>query len=722
MKNIIIGTAGHVDHGKTALIKALTGIETDRIKEEKKRGITIELGFAYLDLPDGEKAGIIDVPGHEKFVKNMLAGAGGIDLALLVVAADEGFMPQTREHLGILSLLNISEGIIVITKKDMVDDDWLEVVCEDVRNEVKGTFLENAQIIPVSSYTGEGIEQLKSAIFELIDQNTQIKNLDIPFRIPVDRIFSVEGFGTVITGTLIEGQMKVGDPVTIYPSRIESRVRNLQVHSHDVTEAYAGQRVAVNLAGLKKTDLNKGDVVAVPGSMHTTMMIDIKLNILRDCEREILNGTRLHLYHGARDLNKGDVVAVPGSMHTTMMIDIKLNILRDCEREILNGTRLHLYHGARDILCKVILLDRDSISAGESCYAQLRLEEEIAVKTGDRFVLRFYSPLETIGGGVILLDRDSISAGESCYAQLRLEEEIAVKTGDRFVLRFYSPLETIGGGVILDSNPFKHKRNDPAVLESLHIKESGSDKEKISAALRDYSSRFETLDFLQVQTAIPKEQFDQQIQKLIKDKTAFRVSDNIVIHSDYLTHLKDTAVRLLSAYHQENPLRDGMKKDEFRSKFLHFDDIAIIDKITDSLVNRKFLKYINGCVALADFEVQKDDNLEEIEAAFREGGFSPESPDQIATRFPKIKNYRQVVESLVNTGRLVRVEDKILLHIDYYEKALSMAKEHIAQNGQITLAEMRDLMGASRKFAVAVLEYWDRRNITKKVGDARVLK
>lgn len=628
MKNIIIGTAGHVDHGKTALIKALTGIETDRIKEEKKRGITIELGFAYLDLPDGEKAGIIDVPGHEKFVKNMLAGAGGIDLALLVVAADEGFMPQTREHLGILSLLNISEGIIVITKKDMVDDDWLEVVCEDVRSEVKGTFLENAQIIPVSSYTGEGIEPLKSAIFELIDQNTQIKNLDIPFRIPVDRIFSVEGFGTVITGTLIEGQMKVGDPVTIYPSRIESRVRNLQVHSHDVTEAYAGQRVAVNLAGLKKADLNKGDVVAVPDSMHTTMMIDIKLNILRDCEREILN-----------------------------------------------GTRLHLYHGARDILCKVILLDRDSITAGESC-----------------------------------------------YAQLRLEEEIAVKTGDRFVLRFYSPLETIGGGVILDSNPFKHKRNDPAVLESLHIKESGSDKEKISAALRDYSSRFETLDFLQVQTAIPKEQFDQQIQKLLKDKTAFRVSDSIVIHSDYLTHLKDTAVRLLSAYHQENPLRDGMKKDEFRSKFLHFDDIAVIDKITDSLVNRKFLKYVNGCVALADFEVQKDDNLEEIEAAFREGGFSPESPEQIATRFPKIKNYRQVVESLVNTGRLVRVEDKILLHIDYYEKALSMAKEHIAQNGQITLAEMRDLMGASRKFAVAVLEYWDRRNITKKVGDARVLK
>lgn len=628
MKNIIIGTAGHVDHGKTALIKALTGIETDRIKEEKKRGITIELGFAYLDLPDGEKAGIIDVPGHEKFVKNMLAGAGGIDLALLVVAADEGFMPQTREHLGILSLLNISEGIIVVTKKDMVDEDWLEIVCDEVRQEVQGTFLENAQIIPVSSYTGEGIEQLRQAIFTMIDQKTQIKNLDVPFRIPVDRIFSVEGFGTVITGTLIEGTMKVGDPVTVYPSRIESRIRNLQVHSQDVQEAYAGQRVAVNLAGLKKTDLNKGDVIAVPDSMHTTMMIDIHLTVLKDCDREIRN-----------------------------------------------ATRLHLYHGARDILCKIVLLDRDSVGAGESC-----------------------------------------------YAQLRLEEEIAVKTGDRFVLRFYSPVETIGGGVILDSNPFKHKRNDAAVLESLKFKEGGSDREKISAALRDYSARFETLDFLQIQTGIPKEQFDQQINKLIKDKVAFRVSDNVVIHTDYLNRLKDSAVKLLESYHKENPLREGMKKDEFRNKLIKYEDISVVDKITDSLVNRKVLKYVNNCVALADFEVQQDNNQQEIENAFLQGGFSPESPDQIAARFPKVKNFKQVLESLVNTGKLVRVEEKILLHADYYNKALTLAKEHVDQNGQITLAEMRDLMGASRKFAVAVLEYWDKRGITKKVGDARTFK
>ena len=304
----------------------------------------------------------------------------------------------------------------------------------------------------------------------------------------------------------------------------------------------------------------------------------------------------------------------------------------------------------------------------------------------------------------------------------RLEEEIAVKTGDRFVLRFYSPLETIGGGVILDSNPFKHKRNDPAVLQSLDIKENGSDRDKISAALRDYSSRFETLDFLQIQTGIPKEQFDQQVQKLVKDKAAFKVSDNIVIHADYLNKLKDSAVKLLTAYHQENPLREGMKKDEFRNKLIKYEDMSIVDRITDSLVNRKVLKYVNNCVALYDFEVQQDTNQEEIENAFREGGFSPESPDQIAARFPKIKNFKAVIEALINSGKLIRVEEKILLHADYYNKALEMAKEHVAKNGQITLAEMRDLMGASRKFAVAILEYWDKRGITKKAGDARTFK
>ena len=631
MKNIIIGTAGHVDHGKTALIKALTGIETDRIKEEKKRGITIELGFAYLDLPDGEKAGIIDVPGHEKFVKNMLAGAGGIDLALLVVAADEGFMPQTREHLGILSLLDIPEGIIVITKKDIVDEDWLEMMKEDIRAQVAGTFLENAPMIAVSSYTGEGIEELRQKIFALIDQNTQLKNLQKPWRIPADRVFSIEGFGTVITGTLIEGTVKVGDPVTVYPSGISTKVRNLQVHSKDVDTAYAGQRVAMNLAGLKKSDLAKGDVAAQPGSMINTMMVDVRMSILKDCERQILN-----------------------------------------------NTRLHLYHGARDILCKLVLLDRDAAQAGDVC-----------------------------------------------YAQLRLEEEVALKTGDHFVLRFYSPLETIGGGVVLDSNPFKHKRNDPVVLEDLKVKDTGSEKERIAVALREYSSKFESLDVLQVQTNIDREVFDKQIEKLLKDKTAYRISDSIVIHSDYITTLKESATRMLEAYHKETPLREGMKKEEFRGKLVRCDDIAIVDKLIDSLVNRKVLKIVNGCVALADFEVQANDNQQElmgkIEAVLKNAGIAVPSVAEVQQMFPKEKNFKQVLEALINTGRLVRVEDKICLHWDVYADCYEKSRQYIQEHGQMTLAEFRDMMGTSRKYAMAILEYWDRRGITKKVGDARVL-
>ncbi|MGN0664301.1 MAG: selenocysteine-specific translation elongation factor [Negativibacillus sp.] len=629
MKNIIIGTAGHVDHGKTALIRALTGIETDRIKEEKKRGITIELGFAYLDLPNGEKAGIIDVPGHEKFVKNMLAGAGGIDLALLVVAADEGFMPQTREHLGILSLLNIPEGLIVVTKKDMVDEDWLEVVCEDIREEVKGTFLESAPILTVSSYTGEGIEDLRQAIFALIDQSSQIKNPNTPFRIPVDRVFSIEGFGTVITGTLIEGQMSVGDPVTIYPKGLQTKIRNLQVHSHDVTTAYAGQRVAVNLAGLKKTDLEKGDVVAQSDSMHTTMMLDVKLSILKNCNRDIFN-----------------------------------------------GTRLHLYHGARDILCKCILMDREVVSAGDEA-----------------------------------------------YAQLRLEEEIAAKTGDRFILRFYSPVETIGGGVILDSNPMKHKRNDPAVLAALNIKDTGSEKEKIEETLKEYSSRYETTAFLKTHTNIDSELFDSIVQVLLEQGQVFPINSNVVIHKAFLQSMEQRAEKLLTRYHEENPLRAGMKRDEFRSKLFPDQDIAVADKVTDYMVKDGVLTTPQGAVALASFAVQfsadQEKLMAQLEKVFLDGGYAVPSLDEVAAQFSKEKAFKQVLESMITAGKLIKLTDQILYHVDVYQQALKLAMDYVAEHGQITLGETRDLLGSSRKYTLALLEYWDRKNITKKVGEAR---
>ena len=357
MKHVIIGTAGHVDHGKTLLVKALTGIDTDRLIEEKKRGITIELGFAHLDWPDGTQAGIVDVPGHEKFIKNMLAGAGGIDLAMLIIAADDGVMPQTVEHLDILTLLGVKDGLIVITKADTVDPEWLEMMQEEIREKTKDSFLEGKPIIAVSAYTGQGIPELKEMLRELV-RKAEEKSARIPFRLPVDRVFSVEGFGTVVTGTLIEGAINEGDPAELVPSGVQTKIRNLQVHGKDVETAYAGQRVAINLAGLKKTDIQRGDVVSKPGTVRISRMLDVRLKNL------------------------------PGS-----------------DRIIKNDSQVHLFHGTAELLAKVVLFGQEELKPGESCYAQLRLTEPIATKNGDHFVIRFFSPLETIGGGVILDDQ-----------------------------------------------------------------------------------------------------------------------------------------------------------------------------------------------------------------------------------------------------------------------------------------------------------------------------
>ena len=369
MKHIIIGTAGHIDHGKTTLIKALTGRDTDRLKEEQKRGISIDLGFTYFDLPSGHRAGIIDVPGHEKFIKNMLAGVMGMDLVLLVVAADEGIMPQTVEHLSILNLLGIKRGFVVLTKVDLVEDEWLELVEEEVAEEIKGTFLEDSPIIRVSSTKKTGIEELINLIDSYVSEMEDRDISDMP-RLPVDRVFTVSGFGTVITGTLISGKLNIGDEVQIYPSNFSARIRSLQVHDQDTDVAYAGQRVAVNIVGIKKEQIKRGDVLAPLNQMKATRMLDVKVKLLDSID-----------------------------------VDIK------------NRTRLRLYLGTREVLCRIVLLDKEILRPGEEAYAQLRLEEEIVAKRADRFIIRFYSPMFTIGGGMVLepnpkkrrsLDRDAI--------------------------------------------------------------------------------------------------------------------------------------------------------------------------------------------------------------------------------------------------------------------------------------------------------------------------
>jgi selenocysteine-specific elongation factor len=354
MKHIIIGTAGHIDHGKTTLIKALTGRDTDTLKEEKDRGISINLGFTFFDLPSGKRAGIIDVPGHEKFIKNMLAGVSGIDIVLMVIAADEGIMPQTKEHMEILQLLNVKKGIIVLTKIDLVEEDWIMMVEEEIRVMFKGTFLLEAPIYSVSSKTGEGLSELVEAIDKATDE-IEAKDTEGHFRLPVDRVFSINGFGTVVTGTVIGGTVAIGDNIEVYPAKLKAKVRSIQIHEQSVDIAEAGQRCALNLSNIK-----------------------------------------------VEDIKRGDVLSGEGLMEPSMMVDCKLYYLKSAGRPLVNRQRIRLYHGTDEILGRVAILDKEEVKPGENAYIQLRLEEALTSQRNDRLVIRSYSPMNTIGGGIII--------------------------------------------------------------------------------------------------------------------------------------------------------------------------------------------------------------------------------------------------------------------------------------------------------------------------------
>lgn len=365
----IIGTAGHIDHGKTWLVKALTGTDTDRLAEEKRRGITIENGFAFLKFPDGREAGIIDVPGHERFIKNMLAGAGGIDIAMVVIAVDEGVMPQTREHLAILSLLGIRKGVLVLTKGDL---EWKKGLDQEIREFAEGTFLENADVVVTSAVDGRGIEELRRVLWKLCTAGKTTENQNLSrnesdsctgrmgtkasaFRLPIDRVFSLKGFGTVVTGTLLDGSLGLDYDAMLYPRAERIKIRGIQVHGQEVSEAVPGQRVAVNLPGI-----------------------------------------------GKEQISRGEILATAGSMEGTMIADVRLQLLKSGQRSLKSGIRVHLYHGAAELVCKIILFDREVLKPGEEAVVQLRMEQVTAMKAGDHFVIRFYSPVETIGGGVVL--------------------------------------------------------------------------------------------------------------------------------------------------------------------------------------------------------------------------------------------------------------------------------------------------------------------------------
>jgi len=629
MKHILIGTAGHVDHGKTALIRALTGINTDRLAEEQSRGITIDIGFAYLPLSHGNLASIIDVPGHEKFIKNMLAGAGGIDFVLLVIASDDGVMPQTVEHLDILELLNAKDGIIVLTKCDVTDADWQDMVCEDIKMAVNGTFLEQAPIIRVSSTTGENIQALKNLIGEKIT-NIEDKNILSAFRLPVDRVFSVEGFGTVVTGTLIEGTLRTGDSVMIYPSRHPSRVRTLQVHSQSVDTAYAGQRVAVNLSGIARDEIFRGDTIAMPESIQNTKMMDVKLTMTKNSQRELVSGT----WH-------------------------------------------HFYHGTKNLLCKVILIDKNKLTAADTAYAQLR------------FI-----------------------------------EPISVKRGDTFILRFYSPLETIAGGVILNESPKKHRVSKTMqALKLLQSLEYGGIAEHIVETINQFGVAL--LRDVQKQHALADDAFAHELALLAEDGEISFINESHAIAANYKNTLLLRLQEILNQYHKMFPLQPGIKREELKNKWLptvkpkQFD--AILALFSD------FINIHDARILLKDFAIRFTPEQEKFRNDFIQklsAGYSTPSIDELLTDVPQKnqKSAMDVIDALRTQGYIIATEPGII----FTAEQITQAKEVFTNisgdhHGQVTLALFRDAIQTSRKYALSLLEYFDKTGFSKKIDDYRML-
>ncbi|AKL95126.1 selenocysteine-specific elongation factor SelB [Clostridium aceticum] len=630
MKNIIIGTAGHIDHGKTTLIKALTNRETDRLKEEKKRGISIELGFTYFDLPSGRRAGIIDVPGHEKFVRHMLAGAGGMDIVMLVIAADEGVMPQTKEHLDILSVLNIKKGIIVLTKASLVEEEWLQLIQEDIREKVKHTFLKDAEMIVVDSISKKGIKELIDTIDHLTDE-TESRDISAPTRMPIDRVFSITGFGTVVTGTLLEGKISLEDTLEILPDKVKVRIRNIQVHGESVESAYAGQRVAINLANIKKEEIERGYVLAQANAMETTMMIDARINVLADSIRKLEN--------------------------------------RD---------RVRLYHGSTEIFARVALLEKEEIVPGDS--------------------------------GLV---------------QFRLEEAIAVKKGDRIVVRFYSPLTTIGGAIVIDANPKKHKRLDEKVIQELLIKEKGTPEDLLEKYIERYSSEFPDIGFLAKLTAQQMQEVQQLIVDLKEKGRVLLLNNTTILHKKHYEEIKEKTFTLLNKYHQQNPLRLGMMKEEFKSRLLPKNAGKSGDALLELLQQEKIVKVFEKYIAAYDFEIsfnatQLDIKLKIEGTYLKEPYATPKAEDVIKNISYKKQDIEQVLEAMLGK-ELIKINSEIILHEKAYLEAKNMLIEHINKNGSISLAEFRDLLNTSRKYAVALLEYFDNIKLTKRLEDKRIL-
>lgn len=613
----VLGTAGHVDHGKSTLIRVLTGIDPDRLREEKERGMTIDLGFAWLRLPSGREIGIVDVPGHERFIKNMLAGVGGVDVALLVVAADEGVMPQTREHLAILDLLNIKYGIVVITKKDLVDEELLSVVKLEVESLLEPTSLRGAPIIAVSTVTGEGLDRLIKTIDYVLLNAQPRKDVGRP-RLLIDRVFSIAGSGTVVTGTLIDGRLSVGDEVEIQPVGLKTRVRALQTHKTRVDTASVGTRVAVNLAGIAASQIQRGYVLTKPGWL------------------------------------------VP-----TMRVDVKLRLLAEVKHPLRHGVVVNFFAGSSEVAARVHLLDREKMEPGDVSWAQFTLAKPLALVKGDGFIIR-------------------------------------------------SPDDTLGGGQIVDPCAVRHRRFRTSIIENLKARSQGTTEEAILATIE--VSQPLSLEHLAVKCNMALDETRQIVNKLTSEGNIVSVGrdeERLLFTSEGWQGFVNKAKAIVGEYHRQFPARPGIPKGELSSKLRLMSHSLVLEKLFSDGV----LADGGTFVSLPSYEIKLSNEQQgRIKAFLNALAQYPYAPPS------DVKIEDDLLNLLIAQRQVVKVAEGIVFLAAAYDEMIEKLVAYIRAKGEVTVSEVRDVLGTSRKYAVALLEHMDERKITRRIGDVRVLR
>ncbi|CAG0936749.1 Selenocysteine-specific elongation factor [Thermoflexales bacterium] len=619
----VIGTAGHVDHGKSTLVQALTGTHPDRLKEEREREMTIDLGFAWLTLPHGEAIGIVDVPGHIDFIENMLAGVGSIDAALFVIAADEGVMPQTREHLAILDLLKIDAGVVALTKIDLVDAEWLELIQLDVREALQGTVLASAPLVPVSARSGAGVSDLLQAIEHVLEQRPPRPDRQRP-RHAIDRVFSIAGFGTVVTGTLIDGSLHVGDEVVILPQNLSARIRGLQTHKTKIEVAVPGSRVAINLSGVELAEVKRGSVVTTPGWLTPTVLIDAQFEHLASSPRPLAHNAEVKFFHGAAEVS-----------------------------------------------------------------AHLRL-----------------------------LNDEQLAPGQTGWLQFALREPLPLVKGDRFIVRLPSPSITLGGGLVIDPQPGRrHRRFKPEVVARLETLARGTPSELLLKAL-EAGGPLSSAELFK-RASLSKDEAQAALRELLESQLARPLKADLYLAASGWATLRHKISSVLTVYHQTNPLKIGIPREEMKSRLGL--ETKTFNLIVEQMLQENIIAATGSVLHAPDFTIvfkpEQQQAIDLLVGKFKATPWntpSPKDAEQITGG--------DVLTALIDLGRLIKLSEDVLLLAETYRSGLEHIRAHLNTQKTITVAQVRDRFNTSRKYALALMEYLDAQGITKRVGDERMLR